>query len=185
MGGNAFCFKACDPAGPNAAHFCEHRLDRIGCQYNAPNNAQNGTFEACLGDNQDFPGVYTVNGQVMTYTQPPESLGAIATMPYQARVPNSSSCVQYTSSSLYQALAQVTASGGSSVAPTSTPATTGASQSSGAGTSGGSGPKTSGTTATGSGNAPAASQTGNDAEGLVVGGLAGIVGVVFSMIFLA
>ncbi|KAH6899344.1 manno protein [Coprinopsis sp. MPI-PUGE-AT-0042] len=66
------------PAGPNAAHFCEHVFDRIGCAYNVPNNAKNGTFESCKGENQDFPGVYTDEaGAVQTYTQPPESLGAI------------------------------------------------------------------------------------------------------------
>lgn len=24
MGSGAFCIKVCDPAGPNAVHFCEH-----------------------------------------------------------------------------------------------------------------------------------------------------------------
>ncbi|KAL0059786.1 hypothetical protein AAF712_013473 [Marasmius tenuissimus] len=56
MGGNMFCFKACDPAGAHAADYCQHVFDRIGCAYNAPNNAQKGTFESCQGDNQDFPG---------------------------------------------------------------------------------------------------------------------------------
>ncbi|KAJ3549196.1 hypothetical protein NMY22_g969 [Coprinellus aureogranulatus] len=50
------------------------------------------------GDNQDFPGVYTENGQVMTYKQPPEELGAISTMPYQPKVPASSECSSFTSS---------------------------------------------------------------------------------------
>ncbi|KAK1233882.1 hypothetical protein PQX77_002935 [Marasmius sp. AFHP31] len=107
MGGNMFCFKACDPAGAHASDYCQHVFDRIGCAYNAPNNAQKGTFESCQGDNQDFPGVYTVNGQVMTYSQPPESLGAITSIPYQPRVPASSSCTQFTSASLYTALANV------------------------------------------------------------------------------
>jgi hypothetical protein len=176
MGGNAFCLKACDPAGPNAAHFCEHRLDRIGCQYNAPNNAQNGTFEACLGDNQDYPGVYTVDGQVMTYTQPPEDQGAIATMPYTARVPASSSCVAYTSAVLYTALAQVTAPGDSSAAaPTTTPS----------GKPGGSSVGTSKGASTGTGSSAGAKPTDNSAESIVVGGFAGLVGVVFSMLFFA
>jgi len=47
---------------------------------------QNGTFESCEGENQDFPGVYTQNSQTMTYTQPPESLGPITTMPYTVEV---------------------------------------------------------------------------------------------------
>jgi hypothetical protein len=110
MGGNAFCFKVCDPAGPNAANFCQHIYDRIGCAYNAPNNAQNGTFESCLGDDQDYPGVYTSNGVVMTYTQPAESLGAISTMPYQPRVPASSSCTTFSSAQLYASLPTVSSS---------------------------------------------------------------------------
>ncbi|KXN92593.1 Pre-mRNA-splicing factor brr2, partial [Leucoagaricus sp. SymC.cos] len=60
MGSIAFCLKACDPSKPNDARYCEHELDRIGCAYNAPNNAQKG-------DNQDFSDVYTLNGQVLTY----------------------------------------------------------------------------------------------------------------------
>ncbi|KAG7089022.1 hypothetical protein E1B28_010733 [Marasmius oreades] len=101
MGGERFCFKACDPAGAHAADFCQHIFDRIGCAYNAPNNATQGVFESCLGDNQDFPGIYTVNGQVMTYTQPPEEAGPIPPLPYQPRVPPSSSCTQFDSAKLY------------------------------------------------------------------------------------
>jgi hypothetical protein len=105
MGGGVFCFKICDPAGPNAANYCQHIYDRIGCAYNAPNNAQNGTFESCQGDNQDFPGIYTdANGQIQTYSQPPESLGPITSIPYQPKVPASSNCVTYTSSLLYASL---------------------------------------------------------------------------------
>ncbi|KAF6753676.1 hypothetical protein DFP72DRAFT_990649 [Ephemerocybe angulata] len=102
IGGNAFCLKACDPNGPNAKHFCEHVFDRIGCE----------------GENQDFPGTYTVDGQVRTYTQPPESLGAISTMPYTARVPASSNCVTQTSSVIYAALPTVSAAGASSTTTT-------------------------------------------------------------------
>jgi len=133
MGGNLFCLKACDPAGANAAHFCEHIYDRIGCAYNSPNTAQSGTFESCQGDNQDFPGVYTdASGQVQTYTQPPESLGAISTMPYQPKVPASSNCVTYTSSAIYTALPTptgLTSSSGSSVRSTGTRTSSGASPS--------------------------------------------------------
>lgn len=119
MGSNMFCFKACDHTKPNDARYCEHIYDRIGCQYNAPNNAQNGTFEACEGDNQDFPGVYTQNGQVLTYTQPPESLGEIGALPYTARVPPSSNCVQQTSSAIYTGLPKVGAAASSASASAS------------------------------------------------------------------
>lgn len=59
MGGGAFCLKACDPSRPNAARYCEHIYDRIGCQYNAPASYASGVFESCLGDSQDFPGKQT------------------------------------------------------------------------------------------------------------------------------
>ena len=35
------------------------KLDRIGCQYNAPAAYRDGVFEKCKGDDQDYPGVYT------------------------------------------------------------------------------------------------------------------------------
>ncbi|KAG8706012.1 hypothetical protein FRC11_008569 [Ceratobasidium sp. 423] len=105
MGGGIFCMKACDPAGPNAAHYCEHIFDRIGCQYNAPAAYKDGVFESCQGESQDYPGVYTdAAGAVQTYTQPPESLGAITTIPYTARIPASSNCVAATSSAIYTGL---------------------------------------------------------------------------------
>lgn len=101
MGGNAFCLKICDPSGSNPAGFCQHTLDRIGCAYNVPNNAQNGTFEYCKGDNMQVPGVYTSDGQTLSYSQPPESEGAITTMPYVATAAASSECTTFTSASLY------------------------------------------------------------------------------------
>ena len=175
MGGNAFCIKVCDPANPDAAHFCEHRLDRIGCAYNAPNNAQNGTFESCKGDNQDFPGVYTENGAVMTYTQPPEDQGAISTMPYQPKVPSSSECQPFTSSALYSALASVTAPG--------SPAATSGASSGSVKPTGSSGTSKPGASNTGSGSSP--TNTSNDASTLVVGGFATMMGAVFATLFLS
>ncbi|KAF9647020.1 hypothetical protein BDM02DRAFT_3098834 [Thelephora ganbajun] len=145
MGGSAFCLKACDPAGAHAPDFCQHIYDRIGCAYNAPNNAKNGTFESCQGENQDYPGIYTdSSGKVQTYTQPPESLGVISTMPYQPKVPASSNCVTYTSSAIYAALPTVSgvtpsghSSGVSSIRSTGT--RTGTTGPSNTGTSSGSG----------------------------------------------
>jgi hypothetical protein len=110
MGGGVFCIKACDPAGANAANFCQHSYDRMGCEYNAPNNAQNNVFESCLGENQDFPGVYTEDGQVMTYTQPPASSGDIQSKPYQPRIPASSDCRTFSNAELYTAAITATAS---------------------------------------------------------------------------
>jgi len=171
MGGSGFCLKACDPAGPNAARFCEHIYDRIGCAYNAPNNAQNGTFESCQGDNQDFPGIYTdPSGQIQTYSQPPESLGAISTMPYQPKVPASSNCVTYTSSAIYAALP--------------TPSGVNPSPSSGTNT------RTTGTkTGTGSGPANTGSSGSNtsngSAAGLAVSSLTSLLGVAVAVFFLS
>ncbi|KAF9037500.1 hypothetical protein BJ165DRAFT_559683 [Panaeolus papilionaceus] len=117
MGSNAFCLKACDPAGPNAAHFCEHIYDRIGCAFNAPNAAQDKIFESCDAENADYPGVYTdASGAVQTYTQPPESLGPITTVPYVARVPKSSNCKTFSSEALFTGLPTV--SGGASATGT-------------------------------------------------------------------
>ncbi|KIJ42350.1 hypothetical protein M422DRAFT_171118, partial [Sphaerobolus stellatus SS14] len=101
IGNNFFCFKACDPADSNDAHYCEHVFDRLGCAYNIPNNAQNNTFESCEGENQDYPGTYTVDGVAHTFTQPDESLGAITTVPYTARVPATSNCVAHKSAELF------------------------------------------------------------------------------------
>jgi len=161
MGGEIFCLKACDPKGANAARFCEHVFDRIGCAYNAPNAARTGVFESCQGDNQDFPGVYTSAGRVVTYTQPPESLGVISTIPYQARIPASSSCVPYQSSSLYAALPRA------STTPTS---------------SGSTARPTGAATATTSRSATTAA---SGAEALVISSFAGIAGVVFAVVAFA
>jgi len=110
MGNDIFCFKACDSARPNAARYCEHVFDRIGCKYNAPAAYKPNVFESCMGESQDFPGVYTSNGAVLTYAQPPEALGPIATIPYEPRIPASSNCVVYQSAALYSALGTVPSS---------------------------------------------------------------------------
>ncbi|KAJ7695479.1 hypothetical protein B0H17DRAFT_1158931 [Mycena rosella] len=169
MGGNQFCFKACDPAGANAANFCQHVYDRIGCMYNAPNAAQNGTFESCLGENQDFPGVYTENGAVVTYKQPAESLGVISSMPYQPRVPASSSCTPFTSASVFAALGTPTTTAGSVTGSGSNKPSSGASSTKGSGSAA---------------TSPSATSTGG-AEALGVGIVSSVVGVVFAAVFLS
>ncbi|KAJ7161881.1 hypothetical protein C8R43DRAFT_315931 [Mycena crocata] len=177
MGGSQFCFKACDPAGADAAKYCQHIYDRIGCEYNAPNAAQNGTFEACLGDNQDFPGIYTENGAVVTYTQPPEAAGEITSMPYQPKVPKSSSCTPYTSAQLFAALGTAAAGGGASASATP-PAGSGASgkPSGGAGASGSN---------SGSGSASPSATGASGAEALRVSLVSSAVGIVFAVALLS
>jgi hypothetical protein len=99
MGSGQFCIKACDPSRPNAANYCQHIYDLIGCAYNAPASYADGVFDSCLGDSQDFPGVYTgANGVVSTYVQP---AGPIVSLPYTPKIPATSSCTNYTSASLY------------------------------------------------------------------------------------
>ena len=47
------------------------------------------------------------HSSVSTYTQPPESLGAISTLPYTPRIPASSDCQTFASTDLYAAAASV------------------------------------------------------------------------------
>jgi hypothetical protein len=168
IGSNAFCLKACNPAGANAPKHCEHIYDRIGCAFNAPNNAQNNVFESCDAENADFPGVYTSNGQVVTYTQPPESLGAISTMPYVARVPSSSNCKTFSSAALFTGLPTVSSTATGSVSRSGSGLVTSK--------------PTGGAAATGS--AKPSSSTTSDAVALAISGLS-LFGVVFSAMFLS
>ncbi|KAF9068330.1 hypothetical protein BDP27DRAFT_1163691, partial [Rhodocollybia butyracea] len=110
IGGNTFCAKACDDTQPNAEALCQHIYDRIGCAYNAPNNAKNGTFEYCQGADMTPVGVYVVNGVTSTWTQPAETV-SITGVPYTPTPAASSNCVTIASASLYTDLASVTASG--------------------------------------------------------------------------
>ncbi|THU80015.1 hypothetical protein K435DRAFT_874825 [Dendrothele bispora CBS 962.96] len=114
IGNDAFCFKACDDTQPNAKALCEHIYDRIGCTYNAPNTAQEGIFERCSGDDMTPVGVYTSDdGQTLTWTQPPESLGPITSVPYTPTPAPTSDCVRYESQELYSQLNSVIAPGAS------------------------------------------------------------------------
>ncbi|KAF8957725.1 hypothetical protein BDZ97DRAFT_1844860 [Flammula alnicola] len=179
MGGNAFCLKACDPAGANAANYCQHIYDRIGCAYNAPNAAQDKIFESCDAENADFPGIYTTNGQVVTYKQPAESLGAITTMPYTARIPSSSNCKTFSSAALLASLSTVSA------AVTTTASITGPTGS-GLFTSGLTTTKatSAGASATGSAKPSASSSASSDGTALAISGVS-LLGVVFSALFLS
>jgi len=106
IGGNTFCAKACDDTQPNAEALCQHIYDRIGCAYNAPNNAKNGTFESCQGADMSPVGQYVVNGVTSTWTPPAETV-TITGVPYTPTPAASSNCVTYTSASLYTDLASV------------------------------------------------------------------------------
>lgn len=48
MSDSEFCFRACKPS-PNAATFCQHIYDVMGCQWNMPGNYGTG-FDQCAAD---------------------------------------------------------------------------------------------------------------------------------------
>jgi len=170
IGGNITGIKICDRAGVNPAGYCFNELDRLGIVYNMPNGAKDGVFEVCDADLMQLPGVYTSNGQTLTYTQPPESLGPITTVPYTPTVPASSNCQTYQSSDLFK----FTPSG----LPTSTgasPTPTGKSKSS----------SSSSGTRTGSGSPASATSEANGAGVVTISLFSTILGVAFSVAFLA
>jgi hypothetical protein len=174
MGNNVVGVKVCNPSDPQAAGRCQHTLDRIGLPYNMPNNAKNGTFEYCDSDPMDIPGVYTSNGATYSYSQPPESLGPITSIPYTARVPSSFNCQTFQSAAVWTDFAEL-----STAVPTPTATPSGsAGAGAGKGASNGSGTR--------SGTAAIATSTGSNGTGtLTVSLLSTILGVVFSVVFLA
>lgn len=52
-----FCLKGCRD-GPNAAGYCEHVYDVLGCGFTIPGSFDAG-FDDCLGDPAEQPGVYS------------------------------------------------------------------------------------------------------------------------------
>ncbi|KAJ7582716.1 hypothetical protein C8J56DRAFT_792081 [Mycena floridula] len=54
---NEFCFRACKP-GPNAAEWCQHIYDVMGCAWNMPASYSAGVFEQCDADSGEPMGVY-------------------------------------------------------------------------------------------------------------------------------
>ena len=173
----------------------QHIYDRIGCQYNAPASygTINGSFTSCDGDDQLPPGIYEENNQRLTYTQPPESLGVISTIPYTPFTPSSSNCQRLTSANLYTAAAALATTSSSAAESSATSSASSASEtSSGASSASGSSSRSgsaSGTapSATGSAGGNAAAQGGNSgAEGLKVAGVlaAGVAGLIGALVAL-
>lgn len=183
VGSGSFCFKACDPSGPNAAQLCEHVYDRVGCAYNAPADyaSINGTFTDCKGDNQLPVGQYVSNGQTITWHQPPESLGEITSIPFTAAVPSSSQCSTYTSSNLYTALAAYASSASPSASTVSSAASSGASSAATSGATGAARAAAAGHTSKASAAATSSANTGGAVQNVVglsallVAGIAGAV----------
>ncbi|KAJ7910637.1 hypothetical protein B0H13DRAFT_2329170 [Mycena leptocephala] len=134
MGGNQFCFKACDPPAPTR-----------------PIIASTSTTASAASAREPRP---------------------ISTLPYDPKVPASSSCTQYSSADLYSALGTITSSASAGASVTGAAAKSGASGS-----------------ATRSGESAGASATGgttqSGAEVLGVSLVSTVLGVVFAVVFLS
>ncbi|KAJ7735610.1 hypothetical protein DFH07DRAFT_843385 [Mycena maculata] len=162
IGDGAFCGKICDQTGSNPQGLCNNIYDRLGCDYNAPNDAAAGMFEACAGDDMIPVGTYVVNGATSVYTQPAETVPIdYNALPYTPTPAPSSNCVSFASADLFAAGASITGAGsasatgvsGSQTGAATTGATGGAAAKSGSGTATASGSTAS---TTGSSGAPAA-----------------------------
>jgi hypothetical protein len=144
LGNGMFCCKICDDTMPNAAELCQHTYDRVGCSYNAPNNAPNNTFQACKGADMVPVGVYVSDGITTTWTQPAQETVPLGVIPYTPTPAASSDCVTYTSASLYTDLVGIGPTGtiaasttsGASNKPTGTTGTASSTQTAGSGSSG-------------------------------------------------
>jgi hypothetical protein len=164
IGGGIMGMKICNPGGTNPQGYCQHTLDRIGLAYNMPNAAQNGTFEVCDSDLMDIPGEYTSGTQTLSYAQPAESLGPITTVPYTPHIPSSSNCQTYQSSQLYTDFA--------SLASSTTAA--GSAHATGSGASNG-----------GSASSAKPTSGSNGAGSVTISLFTSILGIAFSVAFLA
>jgi len=164
IGGGIVGMKICNPKGTNPQGYCQHTLDRIGLPYNMPNAAKNGTYEVCDSDLMDIPGVYTSGGQTVSYAQPAESLGPISSIPYTPRTPSSSNCQTYQSTQVFTDFATLAAKTGASATPTGSGASKGGSASTANPTSG---------------------SKANGAESVTISLFTSILGVAFSVVFLA
>ncbi|EIM85192.1 uncharacterized protein STEHIDRAFT_147739 [Stereum hirsutum FP-91666 SS1] len=168
IGGNFTCGKVCDQTGSNPQGLCQNIYDRLGCTYNAPNNAQDGVFEYCEGDDMTPVGTYVVNGATSVYTQPAETV-SITDIPYTPTPAATSNCITYTSSALFTDLVGVSPTGtGASTTGSGSAAATGSSKaSSGSKSATGSGATGTATGASSSG-APAALSMGWYSSGLTM-----------------
>jgi len=112
IGDGAFCGKICDQTGSNPQGLCNNVYDRLGCQYNAPNNAAAGTFEYCKGDDMIPVGTYVVNGQTSVYHQPAQETIPLGDIGYTPTPAPSSSCTPFASAAIFTDGVGVTAAAG-------------------------------------------------------------------------
>ncbi|EJT99772.1 hypothetical protein DACRYDRAFT_23777 [Dacryopinax primogenitus] len=182
MGSDIFCAKICPGAAydPDAYAYCFNQDDEVGCNYNMPNAAQNGTFEVCDADNAPPVGQYVgADGKTSTWTQ---GWTGFSTIPYTPIPPSSSNCVTYQSAELFTDLAGVLPSSApASLTASSAGATNTVAAGNGAGTSrnaAGSAPTSGASTGTGTSSAPAA-MAGLPIVGM---GLLALVGGLFVLV---
>ena len=182
-----FCFKWCKDDAPNAAGKCQHTLDRIGTSFNCPSKYTlagfaAGEFEVCDSDSFPIPGLYTdAAGATQSYAQPPESLGAITTVPYEPTAAATSNCKTFASTELFTTFGS---------APTGAASSSGASGSSGgsSATSTGtrSGASSAPTSATSASNGTASGNSGSGAsEAMSMSLFATVVGVLSAVAMFA
>jgi len=107
IGAESFCGKICDQTGSNPQGLCNNIYDRLGCEYNAPSDVQNGTFEACDGDDMIPVGTYIVDGTTSVYHQPAET-DPIGVVPYTPTPAATSNCVPFQSAAIFTDGASVT-----------------------------------------------------------------------------
>ncbi|KAK7018182.1 macrophage activating glycoprotein [Favolaschia claudopus] len=120
VGSSVFCLKACfnNVTSPD---YCENRYDLVGCNFNMPNAAPNGTFQACEGDLQTPVGTYVSAGQTLTWSMPDP---LTTDPPYTPVVPSSSNCQTFQSGGLFTGGASSPANSGSSSASNANPSQT-------------------------------------------------------------
>ncbi|KAJ7465110.1 hypothetical protein FB451DRAFT_1262659 [Mycena latifolia] len=163
IGANSFCGKVCDQTGSNPQGLCQNIYDRLGCDYNAPNTAQEGVFVECQGDDMTPVGTYVVDGVTSVYHQPAETAD-IGVIPYTPTPAPTSNCVTYTSAAIFTDGVGVTGASVSGASATGAPSGSTGPSGSAAKTTGSAATakatgKATGST-TGSGASPSASGTG-------------------------
>lgn len=89
---NEFCIRACLP-GKDAARYCEHIYDTMGCYWNLPGSYAKGSFDTCKANDVAMPmGEYKLaNGQNSTWYQ------GVKPTPAAQRPAASSKCAKVTS----------------------------------------------------------------------------------------
>ncbi|KAJ7049843.1 hypothetical protein C8F01DRAFT_1378115 [Mycena amicta] len=173
IGDNFFCGKICDQTGSNPQGLCNNIYDRLGCEYNAPSDVQEGTFEACKGVDMTPVGTYTgTDGKTSVYHQPAETDPIdYNALPYTPTPAAYSACTTFASASLFADIASVTAAPGNSVSGSATGSQTGSATGNPTGvpTSGGS--KSSGSP-TGSASKPSGTNGARAVAGVSFGAVA-------------